>query len=91
MQPSADPFLQTCTCTMYSTYGLKHGAGASGDMVFVRYAGDLVFGFEKREDAERLLREFRRRLASFALQLHREKTRLIEFGRFAQGESAAPW
>jgi RNA-directed DNA polymerase len=57
---------------------------ASGDMVFVRYADDLVVGFEQREDAERFLREFQERLASFALELHPEKTRLIEFGRFAQ-------
>ena len=57
---------------------------ASGDMVFVRYADDLVVGFEQREDAERFLREFQERLAGFALELHPEKTRLIEFGRFAQ-------
>jgi RNA-directed DNA polymerase len=57
---------------------------ASGEMVVVRYADDLVVGFEQREDAERFLREFRKRLASFALELHPEKTRLIEFGRFAQ-------
>src|ERR1700688_3583850 len=57
---------------------------ASGEMVFVRYADDLVVGFEQREDAERFLREFRKRLASFALELHPEKTRLIEFGRLAQ-------
>ena len=57
---------------------------ASGDMMFVRYADDLVVGFEQREDAERFLREFQERLASFALELHPEKTRLIEFGRFAQ-------
>jgi RNA-directed DNA polymerase len=57
---------------------------ASGEMVFVRYADDLVVGFERREDAERFLREFRERLANFALELHPEKTRLIEFGRFAQ-------
>ena len=57
---------------------------ASGEMVFVRYADDLVVGFEQREDAERFLREFRKRLAGFALELHPEKTRLIEFGRFAQ-------
>jgi group II intron reverse transcriptase/maturase len=57
---------------------------ASGEMVIVRYADDLVVGFEQREDAERFLREFRQRLASFALELHPEKTRLIEFGRFAQ-------
>jgi RNA-directed DNA polymerase len=57
---------------------------ASGDMVFVRYADDLVVGFEQREDAERFLRGFRKRLGDFALKLHPEKTRLIEFGRFAQ-------
>jgi RNA-directed DNA polymerase len=58
---------------------------ASGEMVFVRYADDLVVGFEHREDAERFLRDFRKRLANFALELHPEKTRLIEFGRFAHG------
>ena len=57
---------------------------ASGEMVFVRYADDLVVGFEQREDAERFLSDFQKRLASFALELHPEKTRLIEFGRFAQ-------
>src|SRR3984893_8238279 len=57
---------------------------ASGEMVFVRYADDLVVGFERREDAERFLSEFQQRLANFALELHPEKTRLIEFGRFAQ-------
>ena len=57
---------------------------ASGEMVVVRYADDLVVGFERREDAERFLREFQKRLANFALELHPEKTRLIEFGRFAQ-------
>jgi hypothetical protein len=57
---------------------------ASGEMVFVRYADDLVVGFERREEAERFLIEFRERLANFALELHPEKTRLIEFGRFAQ-------
>ncbi len=57
---------------------------ASGDVVVVRYADDLVVGFEHRENAERFLREFRERLATFGLELHPEKTRLIEFGRFAQ-------
>jgi RNA-directed DNA polymerase len=57
---------------------------ASGDVVVVRYADDLVVGFEHRENAERFLREFRERLADFGLELHPEKTRLIEFGRFAQ-------
>ena len=57
---------------------------ASGDVVVVRYADDLVVGFEHRENAEQFLREFRERLATFGLELHPEKTRLIEFGRFAQ-------
>jgi RNA-directed DNA polymerase len=57
---------------------------ASGEVVVVRYADDLVVGFQHRKDAERFLKEFRERLTSFALELHPEKTRLIEFGRFAQ-------
>ena len=57
---------------------------ASGEMVIVRYADDLVVGFEQREDAEQFLSGFRKRLAEFALELHPEKTRLIEFGRYAQ-------
>ena len=50
---------------------------ASGELIVVRYADDLVVGFERREDAERFLREFRERLAAFGLELHPEKTRLI--------------
>lgn len=56
---------------------------ARGDMIVVRYADDLVVGFERRADAERFLEEFRKRLAKFGLEIHPEKTRLIEFGRFA--------
>jgi len=56
---------------------------AQGDVVVVRYADDLVVGFESRAEAERFLREFRERLAKFGLELHPEKTRLIQFGRFA--------
>jgi group II intron reverse transcriptase/maturase len=57
---------------------------ARGDVIVVRYADDAVLGFERREDAERFLREARERLAKFGLELHPEKTRLIEFGRFAE-------
>ena len=57
---------------------------AQGDMIVVRYADDLVVGFEHRADAERFLKEFQERLAKFGLEIHPEKTRLIEFGRFAQ-------
>jgi group II intron reverse transcriptase/maturase len=56
---------------------------ARGDVIVVRYADDLVVGFESRAEAERFLEEFRERLAKFGLELHPEKTRLIEFGRFA--------
>jgi len=56
---------------------------ASGDVIVVRYADDLVVGFQHRTDAERFLREFQDRLAKFGLELHSDKTRLIEFGRFA--------
>src|SRR6202043_3887260 len=56
---------------------------AQGDVMVVRYADDLVMGFQSRTEAERFLREFQERLAKFGLELHPEKTRLIEFGRFA--------
>jgi hypothetical protein len=56
---------------------------AKGDVVVVRNADDLVVGFENRAEAERFLAEFRERLAKFGLELQAEKTRLIEFGRFA--------
>jgi RNA-directed DNA polymerase len=56
---------------------------AKGDVIVVRYADDMVLGFENRADAERFLEAFRERLAKFGLELHADKTRLIEFGRFA--------
>jgi RNA-directed DNA polymerase len=56
---------------------------ASGDMIIVRYADDLVVGFEHEADARRFLDEMRERLGKYSLSLHPEKTRLIEFGRHA--------
>jgi RNA-directed DNA polymerase len=56
---------------------------ASGDMIIVRYADDLVVGFEHETDARRFLDEMRERLGKYSLSLHPEKTRLIEFGRHA--------
>jgi RNA-directed DNA polymerase len=56
---------------------------AHGDVIMVRYADDIVVGFEHPADAERFMEEMRARLAEFALTLHAEKTRLIEFGRHA--------
>ena len=56
---------------------------ATGDMIIVRYADDIVAGFEHEADARRFLDMMRARLEEFALSLHPEKTRLIEFGRHA--------
>src|SRR5262249_34715449 len=55
----------------------------TGDMIVVRYADDLVAGFEQENDARRFLDAMRTRFETFALALHPEKTRLIEFGRQA--------
>jgi group II intron reverse transcriptase/maturase len=56
---------------------------ATGDVIVVRYADDTVLGFQHRAEAERFLQDWRERLRKFGLELHPEKTRLIEFGRFA--------
>jgi RNA-directed DNA polymerase len=52
-------------------------------VILSRFADDYVAGFQHRDDAERFLTDLRSRLAEFGLELHPEKTRLIEFGRFA--------
>jgi RNA-directed DNA polymerase len=59
------------------------GRQARGEMIVVRFADDAVVGFEHRDDAERFLADLRERFAEFNLELAEEKTRLIEFGRFA--------
>jgi len=56
---------------------------AKGDVIIVRYADDAVLGFQHKDEADRFLAELRERLAKFGLELHPEKTRLIEFGRYA--------
>ena len=56
---------------------------ATGDMIIVRYADDVVAGFEHEDDARRFLDAMRVRIEAFALSLHPDKTRLIEFGRHA--------
>jgi group II intron reverse transcriptase/maturase len=56
---------------------------ACGDVIIVRYADDAVLGFEHGVEAERFLEQLRERLQKFGLELHPEKTRLIEFGRYA--------
>jgi len=56
---------------------------AQGDVIVVRYADDIVVGFQLKSDAERFQRELAERLKKFALELHPDKTRLIEFGPYA--------
>jgi RNA-directed DNA polymerase len=56
---------------------------ASGDVIIVRFCDDFVVGFQYQQDAERFLAELRERFLKFSLELHKGKTRLIEFGRFA--------
>ena len=56
---------------------------ATGGMIIVRYADDAVLGFQHQKEAERFLVQLRERLGKFGLELHPEKTRLIEFGRYA--------
>jgi RNA-directed DNA polymerase len=62
---------------------------AHGDVIIVRFADDYIVGFEHRDDAERFLHDLRERFARFALQLHPQKTRLIEFGRHAARDRKA--
>ena len=62
----------------------KRQTESRGEIIIVRYADDFVMGFERRSDAEGMLEELKRRLAKFNLALHPEKTRLMEFGRYAQ-------
>jgi hypothetical protein len=61
---------------------------AKGDMIIVRYADDIVVGFQYEADARRFWGDMGIRLAEYALTLHPEKTRLIEFGRFAAKDRA---
>lgn len=60
-----------------------------GDVVIVRYADDFVVGFQHRQDGERFLADLRERFRRFNLELHPDKTRLFEFGRFAAANRAA--
>ena len=56
---------------------------ATGAVIVVRYADDIVMGFQHQHDAEQCLAAWRARLSKFGLELHPDKTRLLEFGRFA--------
>ncbi len=82
---SASPFL----ANVYLHYVLDRWARtwrkrhARGEMIIVRWADDFVVGFQHLGDAKRFLEDLRERFAKFNLELHPDKTRLIEFGRFA--------
>lgn len=56
---------------------------ARGEVIIARWADDFVVGFQREDDAKRFLRELRIRMNKFSLELHPEKTRLLEFGRYA--------
>jgi len=56
---------------------------AQGDMIVVRFADDIVLGFQYKSNAERFWKELAERFRKFRLELHPDKTRLLEFGRFA--------
>jgi group II intron reverse transcriptase/maturase len=56
---------------------------AAGEVIVVRYADDSVLGFQNRADADCFLQDWKERLQKFGLELHPDKTRLIEFGRYA--------
>ena len=79
---------------VYLHYGLDLWAQrwrqrqARGEVYIVRYADDFVVGFQYRDDAERFRADLETRLKRFALTLHPDKTRLIEFGRFAASNRA---
>ena len=61
---------------------------AHGNVIFVRYADDIVAGFEHEADAQRFHADLQQRMKKFELSLHPDKTRLIEFGRFAAANRA---
>jgi RNA-directed DNA polymerase len=61
---------------------------ANGEVIIVRYADDFVMGFQYKREAESFLEEMKKRFAEYGLEIHSEKTRLIEFGRFAEANRA---
>lgn len=76
----ANIFLHYILDLWVNSWRRKH---AGGDVIIVRYADDFVMGFQHRHEADQFLDALKARLDQFGLALHPEKTRLIEFGRFA--------
>lgn len=70
----------------YDTWAQKwRKQTAKGDAVFIRYADDSIAGFQYEADARRFLDDLRKQFHEYGLELHPEKTRILEFGRFAAG------
>jgi group II intron reverse transcriptase/maturase len=82
---SASPFLANVYLHyVFDLWGQRwRRTQARGDVVVVRFADDFIAGFQHRADAERFLADLRERFAKFKLELHPEKTRLLEFGPYA--------
>jgi group II intron reverse transcriptase/maturase len=81
----ANVFLHYVLDAWVQSWRRKH---ARGDVYIVRYADDFVIGFQYEQDARAMREALSARLERFGLQLHPEKTRVIQFGRFARGERA---
>ena len=87
--PVARAVISPILANLYLHYALDVWADAwrkkvaRGEMIIVRYADDAVLGFQHREEAELFLKQLRERLLKFGLELHPDKTRLMEFGRYA--------
>jgi RNA-directed DNA polymerase len=77
----ANVYLHYCFDLWVNVWRKKY---APGEMAVVRYADDTIVGFQYQTDADRFLENLRERLGKFGLELHPDKTRRIEFGRFAE-------
>ena len=88
---SVSPLLANVYLHYVSTSGSEwwRRRHARGDVIIVRFADDFIAGFEHQGDAKQFLQDLRERFAKFSLELHPDKTRLIEFGRFAAERRAA--
>jgi group II intron reverse transcriptase/maturase len=82
---SASPLLANVYLHYVFDLWVRHWRGrhARGDLIVTRFADDFIVGFEHLGDAKQFLRDLRERLAKFGLELHPDKTRLVEFGRYA--------
>jgi hypothetical protein len=95
-QPHVTRLVSTILFDLWAQQWRQRHAG--GGVIYVRYADDMVVGFGYEDDAQRFLTDLRARLEAFALSLHPDKARLLEFGRFAAerrrkqtGDVQLPW